>query len=169
MPVAPLIGSATLNSSVLVDSLVPDVIDGLREDLHPAFGVRAYRVYRVIRTWSGRIVGEGSSSDVAAELRPQPRVKMWDGLKYVQATCGIRELGDVRLTEASLTYTEGDITGQPMAANVEVFYAIGDAHGQETQLRLWAITAPPFIDRERDMGWSIHLRRVEAAPPWAIT
>ena len=32
-----LIGEATLDPAVLIDSLVPDVIDGLREDLYPAF------------------------------------------------------------------------------------------------------------------------------------
>jgi hypothetical protein len=164
-----LIGAAVLNPSTLVDSLVPDVIDGLREDLHPAFGVRAYRCYRVIRTWSGKTVGDGKPSDVGAELRPQPRVAMWDGLKFVQATCGIRELGDVKLTEVSLTYTDGQLTGQPLAANQEMFIALGEAHGQASPLRLWAHTAPPFIDREKDMGWVLHLTRVEAAPPWAPT
>jgi len=162
-----LIGAAVLNPNTLVDSLVPDVIDGLREELHPGFGVRAYRVYRVIRTYAGREVGDGPYTDDGAELRPQPRVRMWDGLKYVQATCGIRELGDVKLTEVSLTYTEAQLTGQPLLKTQEFFIAIGEAHGQGSSLRLWAHTAPPFIDRERDMGWVLNLRRVEAAPSWA--
>jgi len=161
-----LVGTATLDSTVLVDSLVPDVIDGLREQLHPVFGVRAYRVYRVIRSWSGGEIGEGEMTDVAGELRPQPRVKIWDGLKFVQAVCGIRELGDVKLTEVSLTYSDADLTGQPLEAHQEMFLALGEAHGQASPLRLWAHTQPPFIDREVDMGWVLHLRRVEAAPPW---
>lgn len=170
MTVPILTGEATLNPSVLVDSLVPDVIDGLREALHPDFGVRAYRVYRVLRTWSGKIVGEGVNSDEAAELRPQPRVAMWNGLKYVQAQCGIRELGDVMLTELSLTYTEAQLTGQPLTRKQELFFAIGDGNGQESSLRLWMVTAPPFIDRERDMGWVLHLRRIpEGQPPWQPT
>lgn len=169
MAVPVLTGAATLDTSVLVDSLVPDVIDGLREELHPAFGVRAYRVYRVIRTWTGRAVGEGSSSDAAAELRPQPRVMMWNGLKYVQATCGLRELGDVELREVSLTYTDEQLDPKGLAKNQELFYALGEANGQGSPLRLWTVTAPAFIDRERDMGWVLHLRRVEAAPPWLPT
>lgn len=166
MAVPVLIGAAVLNPNTLVDSLVPDVIDGLREDLHPAFGVRAYRAYRVIRTWSGKTVGDGTPSDDASELRPQPRVAMWDGLRYVQATCGIRELGDVKLTEVSLTYTDAQLSGQPLGAKQESFIALGEAHGQASPLRLWTLTAPPFIDREKDMGWVLHLRRVEAVPPW---
>jgi len=161
-----LIGSAVLDPNVLVDSLVPDVIDGLREELHPQFGVRAYRTYRVIRTWTGQVAGDGDPVDVGAEIRPQPRVKQWDGLKYVQAVCGIRELGDVRLTEVSLTYSDSDLTGQPLAANQEIIIAIGEAHGQGSPLRVWTHIVPPFIDREVDMGWVLNLRRVEAAPPW---
>lgn len=166
MTVPVLIGAATLDPNVLVDSLIPDVIDGLREDLHPAFGVRAYRVYRLIRSWSGAVAGEGTISDVGHELRPQPRVRQWDGLRYVQATCGINELGDVKLTEVSLTYTEAQLTGKPLNKNQEAFIAIGDAHGQASPIRLWGHTQPPFIDREKDMGWVLWLRRVEAAPSW---
>lgn len=162
-----LIGAATLDSNVLVDSLVLDVIDGLREELNPTFGVRAYRVYRVIRSWSGRTAGEGGSTDDAAELRPQPRVKMWNGLRYVQATCGLRELGDVQLTEVSLTYTAEQLDPQTLRANQEIFFAIGEANGQGSPIRVWGHTAPPFIDREKDMGWVLNLRRVEGAPSWA--
>lgn len=166
MSVPTLVGTATLDPSVLVDSLVPDVIDGLREDLHPAFGVRAYRVYRIVRTWSGKAVGEGTHTDDAAELRPQPRVAVWSGLKYVQATCGLRELGDVQLSEVSLTYSAEQIEPRTLRKNQECFYAIGEANGQGSPLSVWAHTAPPFIDREKTMGWLLFLRRVEAAPAW---
>lgn len=169
MTVPVLTGSATLDDEVLVDALVPDVIDGLREDLHPQFGVRAYRMYRVIRTWSGAEPGEGTYTDVAVELRPQPRVEVWDGLRYVQAACGIEELGDVRLTEVSLSYTFADITGGVLAANVEVFIAIGEAHGQAQPTRLYTFAMPPFVDREKTMGWVIALHRVQTGAPWAPT
>lgn len=167
MPVPTLTGTATLDPEVLVDSLVPDVIDGLREELHPQFGVRAYRVYRVIRSWAGKTAGEGSYSDDAGELRPQPRVRMWNGLRFVQATCGIRELGDVMLTEVSLTYSAEQLDPRSLRANQEIFFAIGEGNGQLSPMRVWANAAPPFIDREKDMGWVLNLRRVEAAPPWA--
>lgn len=168
MPPPPvLVGAAVLDSDVLVDSLVPDVIDGLREQLHPDFGVRAYRVYRVIRTWSGDVEGDGDPTDAAAELRPQPRVKIWDGIRWVAAVCGIRELGEVRLTEVSLTYTEEQLTGQPLDKNQACFLAIAEAHGQGSETRLFGNTRPPFIDREKDMGWVLSLRRVEGQPSWA--
>lgn len=167
MAVPVLVGEAVLDPAVLVDSLIPDVIDGLREELQPTFGVRAYRVYRVIRTWTGKTAGEGARTDVGHELRPQPRVRQWDGVRLQQAACGVRELGDVRVTEVSLTYTDAQITGQPLRANQEIFYAIGEAHGQGSPLRVWAFSQPPFVDREKDLGWVLWLRRAEASPSWA--
>lgn len=169
MPIPVLIGAATLSNEVLVDSLVPDVIDGLRESLHPQFGVRAYRMYRVVRTWSGSVAGEGSPTDVGHELRPQPLVKVWDGLRFVQAACGLEQLGDVHLTEVSLTYTFDQLMGKPLAVNQELFIALGEAHGQGQPVALFTHARPPFVDRVKNMGWDILLRRVQAGTPWAPT
>ncbi len=167
MAVPVLTGSAVLDDDVLVDALITDVVDGLREDLHPQFGVRAYRMYRVIRTWTGATEGEGSFTDDAVELRPQPLVSTWDGFKYVQQACGIEELGDVRVTEVSLTYTHADLTGKPLAANQQVFIALGEAHGQAQPTRMFTFARPPFVDRVKDLGWSILLQRVQTGTPWA--
>lgn len=163
-----LIGEAVLDPAVLIDSLVPDVIDGLREDLYPAFGSRAYRCYRVIRTWTGRTTGEGDPTDDTAELRPQPRVMVWDGMRFIQATCGIRELGEVRLSEVSLTYTEAQLTGRRLGLdkNQELFIGIAEGNGQGTAPRLFGHTAPAFIDREKSMGWMLYLRVVDGATSW---
>lgn len=168
-PPALLVGEATLDNAVLVDSLVADVIDGLREQLHPQFGVRPYRLYRLIRTWSGSIAGEGTVTDVAHELRPQPKVHVWDGLRYVQAVCGIEELGEVKLTEVSLTYTHAQLTGKPLAANQEAFIGLGEAHGQGQPVHLFTYARPPYVDREKDMGWVLVLRRVQSGAPWQPT
>lgn len=169
MSVPVLAGAATLDPGVLVDSLVADVIDGLREDLNGQFGLRAYRFYRVIRTWAGATAGEGAFTDVAAEFRPQPKVKVWDGLRFVQAVCGVEQLGDVRLTEVSLSYTYEQLTGQPLAANQEVFLALGEAHGQGQPTQLFTLAQPPFVDREKDMGWVVSLHRVQSGAPWQPT
>lgn len=167
MPVPILTGSATLDPEVLVDDLVPDVIDALRDDLQPAFGIRAYRVYRVIRTWSGAEPGAGTPTDVAGELRPYPRVMFWDGFRFQEQPAGLEPVGRVRLTEVSLTYAESDLTGQPLNANQELFIAIGDANGQRSTIELFTHIQPPYIDREKDMGWVLNLQNVKTAVPWA--
>jgi len=152
-------GSAVLDPNVLVDSLVTDVIDGLREDLHPQFGVRAYRVFTILRTWSGRSVGEGTKVDTEVELRPQPLVHTWDGLKYDLEPCGLNLDGEVKLTEVSLTYTEAELDGGiTLGRNQQWLIRIDEGHGQETRSKFFLHTKPPFIDREKDMGWVLWLR-----------
>jgi hypothetical protein len=168
VPIPVLVGAATLDPGVLVDSLVP-MIDGLRDGLHPQFGVRPYRMYRVIRTWSGTSVGEGNLADAAVELRPQPKVLVWDGMRYVQAACGVEELGDVKLTQISLTYTEAQLTGQPLAANQECFIALGEAYGQAQVTRLFTLAKPAYVDRTKSMGWVLVLHRVQSGAPWVPT
>lgn len=161
MTVPQLIGTAALSSSVLVDDLVPSVIDALRDDLQPALGVRSYRVYRVVRTWSGAEPGDGTFTDDGKELRPYPRVRFWDGFNFVEDPAGLERRGRVRLTEVSLTYSERDLTAQPLSRNQEAFYAIGDANGQGTSVAFFTHAQPPYIDREKDMGWVVNLVHIK--------
>jgi hypothetical protein len=154
-------GTAILDPNVLVDGLVADVIDGLREDLHPQFGVRAYRVFTVLRTWSGAYVGDGDPTEVVAELRPQPLVHTWDGLRWGLEACGLNEMGEIKLTEVSLTYTEAELAGGALAANQQWLIRVTEAHGQASSTRNFVHVRPPYVDRIRDMGWVLWLRSVE--------
>lgn len=157
-------GSAILDPDVLVDSLVTDVIDGLREDLHPQFGVRAYRTFTILRTWSGQIVGEGTASDVVVELRPQPRVAVWNGMEYRLEPCGLDLEGDIKLTEVSLTYTQAELDGGgALAANEQWLFRLDEAHGQAQRSKYFIHNKPPFVDREKDMAWVLWLRSVEVS------
>jgi len=154
-------GTAILDPDVLVDSLITDVIDGLREDLHPQFGVRAFRAFTVLRTWSGRIPGDGAVTEVETEIRPQPLVKEWggSGLHRTLEPCGLDEAGSVTLAEVSLTYTEAEIMGPALARNQQWFWRLAEAHGQATRTRDFLIDKPPYPDRIKDMGWAVYLRR----------
>lgn len=146
--------SATLGNN-LVDQLLPTV-GALRQSLNAKMGVRQYRVYVVRRTWSGARRGEGTATDVAEELTPAPRVQM--GLTYKLEKCGLDEAGVVVLSEVDLRYTEDDLDGHPIAANAEWFYRIDDGQGQSIRSRTFQLARPPIPDREKDIGWEIHLR-----------
>jgi hypothetical protein len=164
MPVPVLAGAAVMSDN-LVDNLVPDVIDGLRDALYPDFGVRAYRVYRVIRTWTGDVPGEGTYTDDAAELRPQPRVLEWSAMQRRLAAAGMQDLGEVMLEEVSLTYTESQLTGRgALAANQQQFIAIGEANGQLQPSVLYTHARPPYCDRMKSLGWVVYLTRAEGEP-----
>lgn len=146
----------------LVDKLVPTA-DALRESLHDAFGVRQYRVYTVLRTWSGGSTGEGDPSDQEVELIPKPKVEMLpyqgvSGLRLTQEECGIDEVGIIRLREVSLQYAEEELAGPVLQAGQEFFYKITDGQGQLIRDRYWVIYKTPVPDRNLDLGWTIELR-----------
>jgi len=146
-------GNATLGTN-LIDQLLP-MIDSLRGTLHPMFGVRAFRVYTVLRTWAGQMVGDGDFTDVVTELTPQPRIEQWDGYKWVLMPSGVHEDGLIRMTEVSLTYTHAELTGALDAGqrNQQFFFRLVDAYGQANEDRILRHSRPPFVDREKTMGW----------------
>lgn len=153
-------GSAVLGTN-LVDELVP-MVDELKGDLYRDMGVRQYRTYLVRRVWSGARRGEGTVTVLSrTELTPAPRVS-FGGLRNQLEPQGLLEEGAARLTEVSLTYTEAELTGKPLAANEEFFFKLIDAHGQASKTRFFTPTdAPLEVDREKDIGWRVSLKRFE--------
>jgi hypothetical protein len=151
-------GSATLDPNVLVDSLVPDVIDGLRRDLHPQFGVRPYNVTIVKREWSGLMLGEGTFTDTETLIDPQPRIPRWDGYGYQMVPTGLENDGGIKVTEVSLSYTWDELTGGSLEPNEQVFVKVSDATGAGMPDQVFIHAKPPYIDRERDMGWVLWLK-----------
>jgi hypothetical protein len=150
-------GSATLNDNVLVDSLVAD-IDELKADLYADFGVRAFNVHTVLRTWTGAVVGEGDYADVVTTLAPPPLVQQWDGYRWALLAAGVHEDGQIRVTDVSLSYTYAELTGPAtIAENQQFFYRLTDAHGQGQEERLLRANRPPQVDREKGMCWQVWL------------
>lgn len=156
-------GSATLDPSKLLDSLIP-VTDSLRTDLHASFAVRAYRIFTVHRTWSGREVGEGITSDIIKEIAdPVPLVHVWGGLRYTLEPCGLDEVGQIKLTEWSLTHTEAEVIGDSdtMGDNQEWLIRLDEGHGQEGKSKYFLHAKPPYKDRVDEISWICWLRAVQ--------
>lgn len=157
-------GSAVLGTN-LVDSLIPDVVDGLRGDLHPDFGVRQWRVYLAKRNWPSGRIGEGTpASWVETEITPQPLVKYQSergagsDIEFTYDACGLEVSGEITLYEVSLTYTEPELLGIPISDSQQFAYVLRDAHGQSMIPRYYIVAAPPYPDRIQDIGWRIRLR-----------
>lgn len=149
----------------LVDSLIVDVVDGLRSSLYPQMGVRQYEVTLVRRLWSGGQIGSGTPTPTQRHvLEPQPRVQFGEEPDRLGPDfgCGRVESGTATLTEVSLQLTEDELHPIP-AAGVEFYYEISDAHGQSIATTYWIPVSNPTPDREMTLGWIVRLRRYEPA------
>jgi hypothetical protein len=107
--------------------------------------------------------GVGASyTDVETEILPTPRVT--DMRRTILDTAGLMQEGRVQVREVSLTYSESELTGGTLADNVQWLYKLTDAHGQGQAAQYYAIgDEPPRVDREKDMGWVVTLKRAEGA------
>jgi hypothetical protein len=147
----------------LVDRLVP-LADRLRR-IPAGLGVRQWRVIVVRRRWSGARRGQGTPSFVSQlELDPRPLVRVPDAqiaLHLEMELQGRQEAGLIDLVEVSLRYSEGDLTGGELAANEELYYRLIDGEGQGLLVRHYVLDGPPRPDREKTLGWVVHLRRAE--------
>ena len=152
-------GSATMDPNVLVDDLAESLIDDLRTDLHTEFGVRAYRVFTVLRTYeSGYIDGE-LYTETETEITPQPLVKSFvETLGHQLEECGIDEAGIIKLEEVSLTYTLAELDGGDLVDGQEWLIRLREAHGQGQPDRDFVLDGPPYPDRIKTMGWQLKLR-----------
>ena len=150
-------GTAIMGDN-LIDDLVADV-DDLRGDLNADFGTRPFNCQTVLRTWLGDsgMEGDGDFRDVITTITPAPRVEQWDGYKWVLLAAGVHEDGIIRVSEVSLTYTWAELTGGTLEKNQQFFYRLVDAHGQGQEDRILRQSKPPFVDREKTIGWILWL------------
>lgn len=157
-------GSATMNNTILVDRMAQKA-DSIRDNLHEKFGVRAFDVKLVTRTWDGGGIGLGSSTDAAVTLDPKPMVESWNGQKWVPFQFGLVNEGKIRITEVSLTYTYEELTKETavgsascLAANQEFFWQIEGAHGQLFPAVAYMLDGRPYPDRIETIGWVVILK-----------
>lgn len=159
------VGLATMGTN-LVDEIAP-IADSLRDELHADFGVRQFRCYLLKAIWSGGRVGLGAKRiSYIKELIPAPRVKLDD--RHDLTPGGLQESGIATLTEVSLTYTQAQLLGEPMAAGEEFFYLLVDGLGQGISRRVFVPQDHPWPDREKDIGWQVKIRRVDLPPNVAV-
>lgn len=134
----------------LRDDLLPCVDDARQiiDDL----GLRPYTTIIRTRTWAGGRPGLGATSDVDVTITPKPRVTYPTPRQRTESP-GRFEDGD-RLIEkiSALTYSEADLTGDPIASDAEVFFLIdGEPH---------RIVGKP---EKRNFEWRVQVRRMNRA------
>lgn len=146
-------GSATIGPN-LVDSLL-GVVDELRDGLNTDMGVRQWRVFVSIKTYTSGKRGVGAFTRSETEITPRPRVR--DSIRRELLPAGIAEAGIIKLTEISLTYLESELI-PTLTAGQQLFYVLRDAQGQAIRDRYFTVAGPPSPDRESTIGWMLDLK-----------
>jgi len=158
-------GSATIDSTLFVDSLI-SIVDDVRRDIADGFGARQFDVATVQVTPPPRL-GLGQTTCTETLLDPRPIVKPYKMTRELEP-CGLDDAGLVQLIEVSLTYTEAELSGNTLSEGLEFFYKITDARGQGVKDRYFTLDRAPYpartclgeVDRQNDtcMGWIVWLR-----------
>jgi hypothetical protein len=157
----PMPGTATLDPDVLVDDLM-ETIDELRGEIPVELGARQYRVFTVLRTWSGVERGDGTFADVETEITPRPLVQPRTRPDQMQPA-GLDEVDGIVLREVSFSYTEAELAGSTRRANQEWLIRLKDGYGQAIRTRDYVLEGSPTPDRIKDIGWTVTLRRAPDA------
>ncbi len=151
--------NANLGTS-LVERLIP-TIDRMRR-LHQTFGTRPYVVTVVVRQWSGAERGDGTATVISElELDPVPAIAHLDAVNNHRdarlAPFGQDSIARMEMTEVSLAYTEGQLTGKPLLPNQEVYYRLTDASSTEMAPVYYIVEGEIRPDREKTLGWVLWL------------
>lgn len=133
------------------DDLIP-ILDDIRRDvIDEAIGLRLDTVVVRRRVWSGPRRGVGSAVDTDTELDPRPKVHD-PSPRARYAEPGRYDEGDQICDKISLTYTQAQLDGRPLAANEELYWLVNG-------------TAFSVISVEEGyLGWRVHLRKMRERP-----
>jgi hypothetical protein len=106
--IRPLEGNQAMRS--LANRLAP-LADRMRQ-LNTRFGTRPYRVFLNWTFWSGEERGQGYETlKQRVELLPTPLVKSLDNLAFSAWHAGTLQVGSVKVSEVSTSYSEDLLRG----------------------------------------------------------
>jgi hypothetical protein len=157
--------SSTDLNKTLARKFIP-LADKLR-DLMTKFGLRQYEVHVVRSRWSGGRRGAGQESVVSdVVVLPTPKIMDLTGLQEIANPTGLTEVGSVRVTEISGSYTESqlrglDTDGTSPNRDEQVFYEIHFIlPNGEAQRRRFLLRSAPFYEAGK-LQWSLVLEKAQ--------
>jgi hypothetical protein len=142
--------------STLLEDLIPTIDDA--RQVATDLGVRLYRAFVRVSTWSGASPYDGARSDSDTELLPRPKLGA-DGPVFDQKTTesGLLVGGTLRLSRISAQIPLSVL--QPvLAVNQRVYIVILAADGAELAETLWVLEGGPF---RKTTEWVLRIRKVE--------
>lgn len=139
----------------LIDKLI-NKVDTVRQKAADRFGLPAHDVYRVVRTYTGGVIGDGAYTDQTDIIYPTPAVKFTGQDTFENG--GRFDNRSVTLTEVSLTYQENWLQGDPKSPGQECFYKLVERNSQGADTTYWILTSVPEVVRG-EVYWMLKMHR----------
>jgi len=144
----------------LIDRLITRV-DLIRQKSADKFGLPAHNMYRVLRSWSGGQVGDGTPTVTETLLTPTPHVKF--GGKDKLLPIGREDDRKMVATEISLTFQEDFFTGGTLPVGQEIFYKLVERNGQGAATTYWILDRTPEVMRD-EVCWKLTFTHYTVCP-----
>lgn len=142
----------------LIDKLTPKV-DRLRQKAADKFGLPAHNMYRVIRTWSGGELGNGTPADAETLITPTPKIDFTTQHEFkpqdrLDPHGRVDDRG-MTATGVSLTFTEDFLQGESLSPGQECFYKLVERNSQGADTTYWQLATTPIVLRNK-LSWELH-------------
>lgn len=142
------------------------VADNIRQ-VATRLGARPYRCFLVWSTWTNGVRGEGEEVEtMRTEILPTPVVTSMDQIALNPQNVGLVQIGDVKVTEISVSFTEDQLMGrlggatqveQPQSFAWEI---IEDGRQRDNPVHTkFRVKGRPVLKADQAM-WSVNLERV---------
>ena len=142
----------------LIDKLITKV-DLLRQKAADKFGLPPFDMYRVVRTYTSGIIGDGVYTEDSTLLSPPPMVK-FDGKDKLERG-GRHDQRTLTATEVSLSYEENWLQGEPAGAGEICYYKLVERNSTTlADTTTWILDAIPEAQRD-EIGWKLSFRRFD--------
>jgi hypothetical protein len=142
--------------NTLLQDLLPTIDDA--RQVATDLGVRLYRVFVRVSTWSGEMPYDGARSDLDVELIPRPKVGASGPVFDTKTTeAGLLRAATLKLSGIS-PLTPMSTLDPKLDRNQRCFYVIAPADGAELVETLWIADSGPF---RHTTEWNIGLRKAE--------
>lgn len=148
----------------LIDRLISKV-DNIRQKVNvEKVGVRRFQLYRVVRTWSGGEVGDGTATIAATEITPAPAITLGKSRDSLSGR-GRVERGSMVASQVSLSYSESDLY-PALTAGQELYYRLVEMNAEQgASTSYWTLESAPEADRCEtpggDLQWTINFTRAQ--------
>lgn len=147
-------------TTTLIQDLLQTVDDarGIATDL----GIRLYRVFMRVRTWTGATQGIGTFTDVDVELLPRPRIVAqtprgeFMPLDQVYTDAGTHLEGALKVDKIS-AQTPLSLLQPDLAENQRQYVMLIGADGGEVAGTLFVVDGPPI---RKTLEWVCKLKKV---------